>query len=221
MTATSTPAMLREAAMMDASNNHVWARKTRAICKERDALKAEVERLRKALLAASPSTIGAFSLTPSPVAASEAPKTAINAAVDAGGAEADDDPACTDCGGTGITYQTERRCACQPSAPDAQSDDDPDCQCGSEVTDMDGHTVHDDDCPESWQSQATIRKSQTVAQTAGAVVKQSLTADPAPVDALVRAAEKVVTSYWADTDGTISGIYDLERAIAAIREAKP
>lgn len=22
---------------------------------------------------------------------------------------------CTDCGGTGITYQTERRCACQPS----------------------------------------------------------------------------------------------------------
>ena len=26
-----------------------------------------------------------------------------------------DDPACTDCGGTGITYQTERRCACQTS----------------------------------------------------------------------------------------------------------
>lgn len=25
-----------------------------------------------------------------------------------------DDPECTDCGGTGITYQTERRCACQP-----------------------------------------------------------------------------------------------------------
>lgn len=23
------------------------------------------------------------------------------------------DPECTDCGGTGITYQTERRCACQ------------------------------------------------------------------------------------------------------------
>lgn len=28
-----------------------------------------------------------------------------------------DDPECTDCGGTGVTYQTERRCACQP--PDA------------------------------------------------------------------------------------------------------
>lgn len=27
----------------------------------------------------------------------------------------DDDPECTDCGGTGITYQTERRCACQPT----------------------------------------------------------------------------------------------------------
>lgn len=26
-----------------------------------------------------------------------------------------DDPECTDCGGTGITYQTERRCACQPA----------------------------------------------------------------------------------------------------------
>lgn len=49
------------------------------------------------------------------------------------------------------------------------------CRCGSDVTDMDGHIVHDDDCPESWQSQATIRKSQTVA--------------PAPVDALVKAAE--------------------------------
>ena len=34
----------------------------------------------------------------------------------------DADPICTDCGGTGITYQTERRCACQPPlapAPDA------------------------------------------------------------------------------------------------------
>lgn len=25
----------------------------------------------------------------------------------------DDDPVCTDCGGTGITLQTERRCSCQ------------------------------------------------------------------------------------------------------------
>ena len=28
-----------------------------------------------------------------------------------------DDPPCTCCGGTGVTYQTERRCACQPAAP--------------------------------------------------------------------------------------------------------
>lgn len=30
----------------------------------------------------------------------------------------DDEPECTCCGGTGITYQTERRCACQPTLPD-------------------------------------------------------------------------------------------------------
>lgn len=30
----------------------------------------------------------------------------------------DAEPVCTCCGDTGITYQTERRCACQP-APDA------------------------------------------------------------------------------------------------------
>lgn len=33
--------------------------------------------------------------------------------VTAGATGADDDPSCTDCGGAGITYQTERRCACQ------------------------------------------------------------------------------------------------------------
>jgi len=33
--------------------------------------------------------------------------------VTAGATGVDDDPPCTDCGGTGITYQTERRCACQ------------------------------------------------------------------------------------------------------------
>lgn len=32
----------------------------------------------------------------------------------------DADPVCTDCGGSGITYQTERRCACQPSIPAVQ-----------------------------------------------------------------------------------------------------
>jgi hypothetical protein len=29
----------------------------------------------------------------------------------------EDDPECTDCGGSGVTYQTERRCACQPPVP--------------------------------------------------------------------------------------------------------
>lgn len=32
-------------------------------------------------------------------------------------APAKTDPECTDCGGTGMTYQTERRCSCQPAAP--------------------------------------------------------------------------------------------------------
>jgi hypothetical protein len=27
-----------------------------------------------------------------------------------------EDPVCTDCGGTGVCYQTERRCACQPES---------------------------------------------------------------------------------------------------------
>jgi hypothetical protein len=48
----STDAMMREAAMMDASDNHVWARKTRRLCIERDklaALLAEVEADRRAL----------------------------------------------------------------------------------------------------------------------------------------------------------------------------
>ena len=36
------------------------------------------------------------------------------------------DPECTDCGGTGITYQTERRCACQPPPdPAAIREDSP------------------------------------------------------------------------------------------------
>lgn len=42
---------------------------------------------------------------------------ALKAANQAKVPQPDDDPACTDCGGTGITYQTERRCACQPPAP--------------------------------------------------------------------------------------------------------
>ncbi len=32
------------------------------------------------------------------------------------------DPKCTDCGGTGETYQTERRCACQPPASEREAE---------------------------------------------------------------------------------------------------
>ena len=41
----STDAMMREAAMMDASDNHVWARKVRRLCIERDKLKAQLAAL--------------------------------------------------------------------------------------------------------------------------------------------------------------------------------
>lgn len=56
----------------------------------------EVEKTRAA------SILAALDLTPAPDAA--------------------DDPECTDCGGSGVTYQTERHCSCQP-APDAVSVD--------------------------------------------------------------------------------------------------
>ncbi|KAB2543268.1 hypothetical protein AL035_02035 [Salipiger aestuarii] len=42
MTDTSTAAMMREAEMMDASDNHVWARKTRALAIERDNLSRDL-----------------------------------------------------------------------------------------------------------------------------------------------------------------------------------
>jgi hypothetical protein len=45
----STDAMMREAAMMDASDNHVWARKVRRLCIERDKLKAQIAAHRAAL----------------------------------------------------------------------------------------------------------------------------------------------------------------------------
>lgn len=42
-------------------------------------------------------------------------RDSILAALEPAEPQADDDPECTDCGGTGTTYQTERRCACQPA----------------------------------------------------------------------------------------------------------
>ncbi|MDO6587368.1 hypothetical protein Q4543_17790 [Salipiger sp. 1_MG-2023] len=42
MTNTSTKAMMREADMMDASRNHIWAEKTRALVAERDSLASDL-----------------------------------------------------------------------------------------------------------------------------------------------------------------------------------
>lgn len=49
-TDTSREAMLREAEMMDASSNHVWAEKTRALAAERDALRAQLAAARNEAL---------------------------------------------------------------------------------------------------------------------------------------------------------------------------
>jgi hypothetical protein len=64
----STDAMMREAAMMDASDNHVWARKVRRLCIERDNLKAQI-----AALPPAPDAVGAV------VEAAEAWEDARNA----------------------------------------------------------------------------------------------------------------------------------------------
>lgn len=47
-TDTSREAMLREAEMMDASSNHVWAEKTRALVAERDTLRDQLAAARSA-----------------------------------------------------------------------------------------------------------------------------------------------------------------------------
>ena len=49
-TDTSREAMLREAEMMDASSNHVWAEKTRALVAERDTLRDQLAAARNEAL---------------------------------------------------------------------------------------------------------------------------------------------------------------------------
>jgi hypothetical protein len=44
----------------------------------------------------------------------------------------------------------------------------------------------------------------------------TVTTRTAQMEALMKAAKKVVTSFWQSTDGTISGMYELERALAAM-----
>lgn len=75
------------------------------------------------------------------------------------------------------------------------------------VTDTDDTTPEDLDA--AWAAAQADYEARILA---------SLTPNPVPdaVQALVKAAQKVVTSYWQETDGTISGIYDLERALAAL-----
>lgn len=51
--------------------------------------------------------------------------------------------------------------------------------------------------------------------------RAAIETQPAPdVAAMVEAARKVVSSYWNNTDGVITGMYDLERALAAWEEKK-
>lgn len=48
-------------------------------------------------------------------------------------------------------------------------------------------------------------------------VSPELLATTHDVAALVEAAEKVINSYWHSTDGVITGIYDLEAALARVK----
>lgn len=113
------------------------------------------------------------------------------------------------------------------------------CSCDSDVTDMDGHIVHDDDCPESWQSQATIRKSQTVAQPAPTAGQRLIGAArealdmvksgeafeqpaPAPVAGLVEAlreAERFMAYFAGETGGSFVGSGTPQTCLASIRAA--
>lgn len=49
------------------------------------------------------------------------------------------------------------------------------------------------------------------------VSPKQLAAQPDDVAALVEAAEKVISSYWYASDGVITGIYDLETALARVK----
>ena len=50
-----------------------------------------------------------------------------------------------------------------------------------------------------------------------AVMFNEIPAAQPDVAALLGAAEKVINSYWHSTDGVITGIYDLEAALARVK----
>ena len=157
----------------------------------------------------------------------------------------DADPVCTDCGGSGITYQTERRCACQTSIPAVQPTVKPlvwlDSQQGrysesraigilySIRLGSDGVTRWQAGHMGPWHEVASIEAAKAAAQadyearilsaldTQPTVSPKQLAAQPDDVAALLDAAEKVISSYWYASDGVITGIYDLETALARVK----
>ena len=58
---------------------------------------------------------------------------------------------------------------------------------------------------------------QTIFHAAQPTVSPELLATTNDVAALMEAAEKVISSYWHSTDGVITGIYDLETALARVK----
>ena len=153
----------------------------------------------------------------------------------------DADPVCTDCGGSGITYQTERRCACQTSIPAVQPTVKP------LVWRDDGTNGHETDhafgfyevypSPEGDMLSRdgvdsgvfpTLEAAKAAAQAdyearilsvldIQPTVSPELLATTNDVAALVKAAEKVRDSYWYSSDGIITGMHDLETAIARVK----
>lgn len=163
----------------------------------------------------------------------------------------DADPVCTDCGGSGITYQTERRCACQTYIPAVQPTvkplvwvDFPDrgakARAWNEANYMiqkwsDGRWEITASYPgyatfvdgvdrfhptlEAAKAAAQADYEARILSALGMqpTVSPELLATTNGVAALVEAAEKVRDSYWHSSDGVITGMYDLETALARVK----
>ena len=147
----------------------------------------------------------------------------------------DADPVCTDCGGSGITYQTERRCACQTSIPAVHPTVNPlvwrsngkgrvcaDTPFGLYEVEhgrygmrlLHGGAFMQDDLQGIDAAKAAAQADYDARILSVLDMQPTVSPD---VAALVEAAEKVINSYWHSTDGVITGIYDLEAALARVK----
>lgn len=67
-------------------------------------------------------------------------------------------------------------------------------------------------CPQEWPNEDANGDLVTYEDH-----RKAVEAVEAKLAKLVDAAEKVINSYWHSTDGVITGIYDLEAALARVK----